>query len=99
MRGCIVVGGPIDHSPAPKEHSMPRVACKLILFASVIACSAPAQGPAPRSPTPSSTPGVVRAETVAQGLVNPWALAFLPDGRSEEHTSELQSPCNLVCRL
>src|SRR5256885_13257035 len=23
-----------------------------------------------------------------------WAL-----GRSEEHTSELQSPCNLVCRL
>src|SRR5256885_8003742 len=27
--------------------------------------------------------------------------AFLPDRRirSEEHTSELQSPCNLVCRL
>src|SRR5688500_19465340 len=23
----------------------------------------------------------------------------LDDGRSEEHTSELQSPCNLVCRL
>src|SRR5256885_4143353 len=22
-----------------------------------------------------------------------------PDVRSEEHTSELQSPCNLVCRL
>src|SRR5256885_7867395 len=27
-------------------------------------------------------------------------LAQLPrDARSEEHTSELQSPCNLVCRL
>src|SRR5256885_12728911 len=25
--------------------------------------------------------------------------ASLKDGRSEEHTSELQSPCNLVCRL
>src|SRR5256885_4134860 len=26
--------------------------------------------------------------------------AYLPSGlRSEEHTSELQSPCNLVCRL
>src|SRR5256885_3935733 len=25
-----------------------------------------------------------------------WSL---PLGRSEEHTSELQSPCNLVCRL
>src|SRR2546426_6648080 len=27
------------------------------------------------------------------------ALAGLRFGRSEEHTSELQSPCNLVCRL
>src|SRR5256885_5443010 len=26
-------------------------------------------------------------------------LAHLPHERSEEHTSELQSPCNLVCRL
>src|SRR5205807_3049011 len=25
--------------------------------------------------------------------------AFVKDSRSEEHTSELQSPCNLVCRL
>src|SRR5256885_4998692 len=25
--------------------------------------------------------------------------AALPQVRSEEHTSELQSPCNLVCRL
>src|SRR5256885_11946028 len=25
--------------------------------------------------------------------------AHLPLARSEEHTSELQSPCNLVCRL
>src|SRR5256885_9954266 len=27
------------------------------------------------------------------------AHACLENGRSEEHTSELQSPCNLVCRL
>src|SRR5256885_5938198 len=28
------------------------------------------------------------------------SVAFSPDGnRSEEHTSELQSPCNIVCRL
>src|SRR5256885_9113015 len=26
-------------------------------------------------------------------------LAQAEDSRSEEHTSELQSPCNLVCRL
>src|SRR2546426_1202794 len=30
----------------------------------------------------------------------PHALPFIMKGkRSEEHTSELQSPCNLVCRL
>src|SRR6266850_3387239 len=35
----------------------------------------------------------------------PWACSAGGDGRtrpwsrSEEHTSELQSPCNLVCRL
>src|SRR5256885_5484409 len=27
------------------------------------------------------------------------AVAQLAEDRSEEHTSELQSPCNLVCRL
>src|SRR5256885_11741286 len=26
-------------------------------------------------------------------------MTFAPSARSEEHTSELQSPCNLVCRL
>jgi glucose/arabinose dehydrogenase len=39
-----------------------------------------AQG-GPASPQPSSTPGVVRAETFARGLVHPWALEFMPDGR------------------
>src|SRR5205807_2771855 len=29
----------------------------------------------------------------------PRAMARLARERSEEHTSELQSPCNLVCRL
>src|SRR5205807_3423577 len=28
-----------------------------------------------------------------------WALLRYRGVRSEEHTSELQSPCNLVCRL
>ena len=47
----------------------------------VLACGpAGAQGPAQKSPTPASTPGVVRAEPVARGLVRPWALAFLPNG-------------------
>src|SRR5256885_10990351 len=31
--------------------------------------------------------------------VTPLPSAFMTKMRSEEHTSELQSPCNLVCRL
>ena len=33
------------------------------------------------SPQPSSTSGVLGAETVVRGLENPWGLDFLPDGR------------------
>jgi len=61
---------------------MRHVEWKLWLLASALACrSAPAQGPAQRSPTPGFTADVVRAETVARGLEHPWGLAFLPDGR------------------
>ncbi|MBL0939291.1 MAG: PQQ-dependent sugar dehydrogenase [Gemmatimonadaceae bacterium] len=42
----------------------------------------PGQVLADRSPTPASTRGVVRSEVVATGLVNPWAIEFLPDGRA-----------------
>ena len=52
----------------------------LVLIVTIVACGA-AQGPAPRSSTPSSMTGVVRAETVAGGLEHPWGLAFMPDGR------------------
>src|SRR2546426_6114538 len=30
---------------------------------------------------------------------NATVIGIDPSARSEEHTSELQSPCNLVCRL
>src|SRR2546426_4561340 len=36
---------------------------------------------------------------MAAGYVVVAALAVRHMWRSEEHTSELQSPCNLVCRL
>src|SRR2546426_4796596 len=43
--------------------------------------------------------GVATADAIVSGLA-PGRLAFtVIVGRSEEHTSELQSPCNLVCRL
>src|SRR3989454_7161340 len=45
------------------------------------------------SPTVLAAAAAMRTRRVRIGL----AAAILP--RSEEHTSELQSPCNLVCRL
>src|SRR2546426_7718259 len=39
------------------------------------------------------------AALVGVGLFPVAAYAWTPGTRSEEHTSELQSPCNLVCRL
>src|SRR5205807_5067130 len=42
---------------------------------------------------PACEPGTRRCE--ALGASSPGFIG----GRSEEHTSELQSPCNLVCRL
>src|ERR1039457_1363517 len=41
----------------------------------------------------------VRASRLAGGLGRPGASRLPLLHRSEEHTSELQSPCNLVCRL
>ncbi|MBX3173781.1 MAG: PQQ-dependent sugar dehydrogenase [Gemmatimonadaceae bacterium] len=57
-----------------------------LIAASLVASCSQAQvasgpGMADASPQPASTPGVVRAETVARGLENPWGLDFLPDGR------------------
>src|SRR5256885_11205873 len=39
---------------------------------------------------------LLRATTALNEAGIPYAVV---GGRSEEHTSELQSPCNLVCRL
>src|SRR2546426_6688900 len=39
-------------------------------------------------------------DEAVDGLGGEVALLLVPaEERSEEHTSELQSPCNLVCRL
>src|SRR5687767_12882340 len=59
-----------------------RVVMTLTVLAT-LACTdgSASQNPSIRSPTPRSTDGVVRAETFAMGLENPWGLAFLPDGR------------------
>src|SRR5256885_11445485 len=40
-----------------------------------------------------------RGQNPVPRLIGKSRQCRLGEGRSEEHTSELQSPCNLVCRL
>src|SRR2546426_1519932 len=49
-------------------------------------------GPSHRPVSSPPRPSVVRTPSSGAG-------GGAPAPRSEEHTSELQSPCNLVCRL
>src|SRR3989454_6861193 len=46
-----------------------------------------------------SAPSRPRDEGARVGSAAPKGAARYTSRRSEEHTSELQSPCNLVCRL
>src|SRR5688500_19953925 len=43
--------------------------------------------------------GEIGCYLVSDGTAQPYRVRVRPPSRSEEHTSELQSPCNLVCRL
>ena len=56
---------------------------KTLLLAAVCATAVAnaAFADAPRSPTPASVPDAFKVTTVAEGLVNPWGLVLLPDGR------------------
>ena len=65
----------------------------------VTECHAQGQtGPAQRSSQPKPIEGVVTAETVAEGLEHPWALAFLPDGRDPGDRASGPAPGRLADR-
>src|SRR5256885_11633175 len=82
------------------------------LFRSTAHPPCPPPAPATRSRACSSLPAARELKCRSGGggdSYAPWACRFVGRGpdprssalpsRSEEHTSELQSPCNLVCRL
>src|SRR5256885_8019539 len=58
-----------------------------------------------RSPAACPADRAARPSRVLHRPARPGETAYAPSARpvrparSEEHTSELQSPCNLVCRL
>jgi len=71
------IGGYREFAPIPTARRCAVVAC----FAVVLLLLPLHAQQAPRSKTPESTPGVLRATEVAKGLDHPWGMAFLPDGR------------------
>src|ERR1022692_5035161 len=50
---------------------------------------------------PRATSSRTNSGVISKGIEapRPWPGCWRHSERSEEHTSELQSPCNLVCRL
>src|SRR5688500_19463922 len=51
------------------------------------------------SPRPMTTSCASQPTSCSSILLSPTSAGIKSLIRSEEHTSELQSPCNLVCRL
>src|SRR5256885_8083365 len=56
------------------------------------------EAPPPEQPK-AKAPAQPKAEAPATAPASTPAKPEATASRSEEHTSELQSPCNLVCRL
>src|SRR5256885_12631603 len=52
-----------------------------------------------RTPTSGASTSPLFTKPRKPSRVSSWNAASANAARSEEHTSELQSPCNLVCRL
>src|SRR6266446_1362575 len=87
---------------------MPMAASTKIVAAVVIPTTPPdprRMAPAPRKPMPWTILEAIRVPLESpkrcasslERMVN--SAVARHTNRSEEHTSELQSPCNLVCRL
>src|SRR5207244_12962895 len=88
-------------APPPPELSTPSLHDALPISTCCTTCSSPvgsrrawSTGTARGSCRPSSTGGSSSASAAGGGCSRPWTRR-----RSEEHTSELQSPDHLVCRL
>src|SRR5256886_11491516 len=92
-----------DSKPSFRPKPFVTFAPAIILFCSVVITSLSAQTNGPSKPESD----VIRGTVVNSQTHEPigHALVYSPDNRlatmtrSEEHTSELQSQSNLVCRL
>src|SRR5256885_6340447 len=81
--------------PLPLHDALPICEARLVALAQLLA---PALGDVRRDPAQRRRRAVARRDREADREERARLLPH-PHLRSEEHTSELQSPCNLVCRL
>src|SRR5688500_19191939 len=79
----------------PIIHSFPTRRSSDLAYSSSRSCSFARHGASWRTTAPGRW--LSRRALLASRTVKPRSRASAV--RSEEHTSELQSPCNLVCRL
>src|SRR5256885_992608 len=86
--------------PPPREFSWARTLRTLSFWALLIVGSiALVQFAANRRPETVDISYTQFTEQLDKGNVDTVEITERQQVRSEEHTSELQSPCNLVCRL
>src|SRR5207248_11088163 len=71
--------------------------CMVVLTVILIGWSMALQAPLEEPANPSASPNPSKAPWYFLGLQE--MLVYFDPWRSEEHTSELQSPYDLVCRL
>jgi glucose/arabinose dehydrogenase len=70
-----------DHSfPSSLGAQLMRILSALAIAGAMLVAAAPAAAQITKAPAATSKQAV-KVETVAKGLVHPWGLAFLPDGR------------------
>src|SRR5205807_3031733 len=98
-RGKVAVAG-VGHSPVDRRWDGVSMDKTLGAY-SILACQKAMDD---AGVTPDQIDGVICCDSHiaggSGGSASQWApRPYFAPPRSEEHTSELQSPCNLVCRL
>src|SRR2546426_2356787 len=96
LTSCTQWSTPSSFLAAPSSRR--RAASAIIASSAAESGRALSAKPSMAGSLPSGETSVARASTRCHAGLSTLAL-LLEWMRSEEHTSELQSPCNLVCRL